>query len=272
MATPGWYPDPDGTRGGVRYWDGTRWGESRQGPASRSLPFWVFLVVGALVVGLGVWFVARGLNTDPPSEPPVSRPVSNDPDGPIARPTSPPPSPTPTPTASAVPCPMAGFADSSGATDLNHAGLTVTAPEGWAPYRSSVSVALRDQRSAHLDAEGSSWMSFMTVGYADRSEFPDAESASRQVIECHVTSGRFSGYTGHDEVSVTSPPHGEDGAWLYEMQATSTNAPGGGALFIAYAVDLGHAEGISVFWGGAVNSDAKALNDLRRAALSVEPA
>jgi hypothetical protein len=28
-APPGWHPDPDGTAGGLRYWDGTQWTDQR---------------------------------------------------------------------------------------------------------------------------------------------------------------------------------------------------------------------------------------------------
>jgi hypothetical protein len=36
--TPGWYPDPSGQPGAVRYWDGQRWTEYRQGPDPSGAP------------------------------------------------------------------------------------------------------------------------------------------------------------------------------------------------------------------------------------------
>ena len=39
MSQPGWYPDPAGTPGGYRFWDGTTWSaEVRGGPAAPDGP------------------------------------------------------------------------------------------------------------------------------------------------------------------------------------------------------------------------------------------
>ena len=60
LPPPGWYPDPQGPPGQIRYWDGVRWTEHRHAyapapasaPARRSSKAWVgWVVAGVVAVG-----------------------------------------------------------------------------------------------------------------------------------------------------------------------------------------------------------------------------
>lgn len=227
---------------------------------------WVGLAVVVVVAfAWGLWGVLR----DTAVEDPVA----------TARPTgsvwneSPPPKPTPTPTpmpsnpipspSAAVDCPVVDniLADHPRDGRVHGGGLSFSLPDGW-NNDGGWSRLLTDQSGASRIFEGG-WGSFLSVGAAPSAAgFLDPALTATQVVECHVTSSRFSGYTGYTiESSEETTVDGSPGWWI-RARATSMVIPGGSATFDVVVVDTGSPETDAVYWAGVVDADAKALADL----------
>lgn len=268
MSTPpGWYPDPqDQSR--QRYWDGQQWTSALQErPKTSAVWIWA-AVAGIAVIAVIVWFVFDPAGT--PESTATSRPSgsvwdeqpasSPPPESPTASPT---PSPTPS-QAQVVDCPTQPTVDPN--DDMwSTGGLTMTVPDGWSEATASVSIFLTNQDTATLSMSGSGWMSFLEVGVARASAgFSDPATTAQQVIECHITSGYFPGYTGHEVLSVEPTEVSGTPGFQVEIHATSDQAPGGGALFLAVAI-LSTSGDLVVFWSGALDADEKAKTDQQSA-------
>lgn len=107
MPQPGWYPDPDGTPGRLRWWDGQGWTPTVQIPAnpagtttrpapqpggSRSVSAMIALGVLAVVLGVSLGMLAQPFGSPPP---PARTPT---PTVPVPGSESPSAAPAPTPT------------------------------------------------------------------------------------------------------------------------------------------------------------------------------
>lgn len=141
-------------------------------------------------------------------------------------------------------------------------GLSFAVPEGWTSG-GTWSRVLTDQSGAGRHHSGSTWSSLLTVGIAPHeSGFDDPRTTAIQIFECHVSSSNFPGYLGRaivvDEAITVD---GKPGRWV-RGHAESSQVPGGGATYDMVVLDLGDKEGLSVYWGGVVDADTKALADL----------
>ncbi|RMB61933.1 DUF2510 domain-containing protein [Tessaracoccus antarcticus] len=277
MADAGWYPDPEGRPGHVRYWDGQAWvGESTpsdEGARTSNAPGapgrgrTVLLIALAVVLvvafGWGVWESLRDAVTEDPvaSARPTGSVWNEEP--PTVAPSTPVPT-DPTPSGgAAVDCPVVNNVVEDHPRDgrVHGGGMSFGVPEGWAEG-GSWSMVLTDESGASRLFD-SGWASFLAVGRAPSAAgFVDPALTAVQVLECHVTSGRFSGYTGHtidtsQEITIDGQP-----GWWVRGQATSTRIPGGGATYDVVVVDTGSPDGDAVYWAGAVDADATALADL----------
>ena len=91
MSQPGWYPDPGGSRGRYRYWDGSSWSvETTADPAGTPAPgtplgrgereggrggWWIAAIVVVVVAVLVAWFVTRSTSpTATPEDTSTARP------------------------------------------------------------------------------------------------------------------------------------------------------------------------------------------------------
>lgn len=263
MSQPGWYPDPAGS-GGLRYWDGQRWvGDARKiehdqdrvepvPPGRRRAPAWVVAVtilVALIVIGIIGWLSWPRERPVETASPTISG--WDETSGPTS---APPTTPSPQPSTSQVACPLVtGTASGlSTSTQIEGGGLSFARPEGWRQSTSRVSTTLSQTGTVTIPFPATTWVSYMEVGYGP--EFTDAESASRQVIECHVTSDSFPGFVdyqvqGVEQIDVDGHP-----AWLTRMHAATADAPGGGASFVGVAIEVGD-DPIRVFVAGAVDGD-----------------
>ena len=278
MSQPGWYPDPKDPEDQMRYWDGKAWKgapEPRRPATTPGSPgrkggwvMWVVLAVGVVAVALLAWSVlGRGLQPTTPTDT-----VSTEPTGSAwneKAPDSPSPSPTaPDPSAGQqVPCPQVDIrtVPSADASRLTAAGLSVPTPSG-GTNATAISRLLTDATARTYQYPGSTWASFLSIGRAPASEgFTDPATTARRVIECHLTGNRFGGYESHEVlVSEAVTVDGRQGHRV-RIHAVNSRAPGGGAVFDAVALDVGNPDGLSVYWGGAVDADADAKSMLDQA-------
>ncbi|MEO7587758.1 MAG: DUF2510 domain-containing protein [Arachnia sp.] len=271
MAGAGWYPDPEGRPEYVRYWDGQAWAGhatpavARRRPAPPRQPprraLWIGLsVVVLLAFAWGLWGGLRnGATEDPVTTARPTGSVWNE-EPPTVSPSNPPPT-DPTPTRDArTDCPVVNNVVADHPLDgrVHGGGLSFALPEGWSDG-GSWSMVLTDESGASRSFDGG-WASFLAVGRAPSAAgFVDPALTAVQVLECHVTSGRFTGYTGHtidtsQEITVDGKP-----GWWVRGRATSTRIPGGSATYDVVVVDTGDADGDAVYWAGAVDADATAV-------------
>lgn len=279
MPVPGWYPDPKGQPGHVRYWDGSRWqGLARPAAATtppktadrpdRS-PAWLVLAAVLIVAVVGGWFLTRG---SPGAQPDTN---SASPTGShwdeLAPVSSSPPEPS---EATQVPCPEVtqSPAPLPSRTNLTNGRLSAKAPPNGSASRSGVSRLLTNHATFTYSYPDSSWLSFVSVGTipADAG-FTDPATTARQVSECHLTSGNFTGLESYDVVnSETITVDGHPGHWM-RIAAVNSRTPGGGAIFDSVVIDSADPAGLQVYWSGVVNADSELLSqmDATRASIQV---
>lgn len=220
-------------------------------------------MVVLLAFAWGLWGGLRDAVTeDPPATARPTGSVWNEEPAPTPPPSPPPTDPAPTGGAT-VDCPVVENVVGDHPRDgrVHGGGLSFAAPEGWTDGGSWSMVLTDESGASRLFDDG--WASFLAVGRAPSAAgFLDPALTAVQVLECHVTSGRFSGYTGHTiETSQEITIDGEPGWWV-RGRATSTRIPGGSATYDVVVVDTGDADGDAVYWAGAVDADTTAVADL----------
>lgn len=272
VADAGWYPDPEGRPGYVRHWDGHAWAGDAipavtgRAPASPRRPrgaLWIGLAaVVVIAFAWGLWGGLRDSLTEDPGA--TARPTGSvwnesPMPPPTASPTPPPPEPATTGAAD-IGCPVVENVVEDHPRDgrIHGGGLSFGVPQGWSEG-GSWSLVLTDESGASRTFDDG-WASFLAVGRAPSAAgFLDPAVTAQQVLECHLTSGRFSGYKGHSiETSQELSVGGQPGWWV-RGKATSTRIPGGSATFDVVVVDTGNEQGAAVYWAGAVDADAAAL-------------
>lgn len=281
MPSPGWYEDPSGVPGQVRWWDGRAWtGQVRAAtPTSirRGAPAWPWLATLAvvLVLGLGVWLVLRPGGRPPQPLPyPATPSVTGwDERTPTVTPPSPtPPTPPPSvPQPTAIPCPAlpTGRAPHPSDGRLHGGGLVVDVPAGFSPTGARFLTWAQDEAAATKPA-GGTWLSFTGVAKVSSSHFHTPKDAASQLRQCHTSSGQFPGMTGEDQLASEAVNVAGHPGWWVRSNVTSTSAPGGGARFDYVVVDLGTPGEFGVYWAGVTFNDAPAMAavDVSRASLT----
>lgn len=218
MAQPGWYPDPVGTPGEFRYWDGTTWSAdtsatpglppeppTKPRPARRSGAV-VVLVAVVAIMALVVWRAGSGgslggsgdAQTDSPTVSAWDETATNAP-GPSS------------PGSSAPAC-----SDTQAGTDgkvvagrMQSGRLTAPTISTWEAPKRPVHIRGFTQSIGQIKTITSRWESSSLLATAARSDFPTAQQAARGLIDCLIFYVYFRGFTGAKTVS--SEPFSVDG-------------------------------------------------------------
>ena len=195
MATPGWYPDPDGSDT-PRYWNGENWEDSfREKTDSRSAArsnAWIF-GVGALtlliVVSTILWQPWKSNPWSAPTDNNSSRPTGRQWDEtiPSESPTSPQPSdgqgrPTACPIAQnpSLPTPQGNWFHSGG---IRYQGVP-----GWRTNKGNY-IDFASERSGQDDQVTSTWVAVTAIGQLSKTDYSaDTRTAAKQLISCLSTS------------------------------------------------------------------------------------
>ena len=222
MAVRGWYPDPGGTPGLFRYFDGSAWtphttrnpadplpgGRSDRGKGRKAAPFVIGVAAVLVVIIIATLVVWNQIDDAVPTN---SSSVSGwDDSSPIATPTpSPSPSPsraaktprrtsTPTPESSSsadtVSCDLGGpneFPEPDNETRVHGGPLSYARVQDWNPPRSSNRFFFSHDSYVQelVLPEDLGWAASVQVGVLDPLPGdPDAESTTQQLLQCLTTS------------------------------------------------------------------------------------
>lgn len=210
MAAPGWYPDPAGVPGQLRYFDGAAWTQQvqqegsapgasadpagvRTTPPSRGRWLWVsaagvFLVVLALVM---VWLFRPGGQVSGPSEQSATPTISawNETSSASASATR--PAACDLPGANRLPDPS--IADGR----LAVGPISMPVPAGWSGPVSENRVPYG--RDAHgftriiTEETQMGWASSVTIGLTSFDSYPGPKDAARAILQCILTSAFYTG-------------------------------------------------------------------------------
>lgn len=250
---PGWYPDPAGTPGQFRYWDGQSWSsQTTDDPARATAPGatstmpnpttaaapgrggrgGLAVVLAALVaLALLVWaLLSMGGSSSPKLVPEDTNSAS--PTGPVwneksATPSAPGSSPAPS-NGAMVDCPTLGGMGSKGPINgqLRGGGLVATEIPGWdssstftLPWTQDLS---SQSKTIYSYNNGSgAWFSVSAVGALPKGEgFIDPKVSAEQMMSCFATSSYYSDFTGRkDLVSEAVTVSGHKG-WHLRAEVT----------------------------------------------------
>lgn len=254
MSAAGWYPDPDGTPGRYRYWDGQSWssattddprttppeGGARRAAGyaaaggtahptraaqerhrSRRVPLIILAaIVLLIIVGVGGVIALRGAGwsaTDPP--PPTVSAWDDSSPTPTARPTpSPSPSPRPSPSAGQVRCPV-GDPD-AGPDDPDdgrvHGGrLSFAMVDGYGEPQPRSRLSWFYDTASQLQITEPGWASSFTVGEVERAEsFGTLQQAAEHTLQCMIAGDGFEGFSGRKDLGSEARKVDDREAWM----------------------------------------------------------
>lgn len=269
---PGWYPDPSDPQR-ARWWDGQQWapaGQEPKGATSSKTGLWVALGVLVVVIVLVILMITGnsipGLGGGARPDTQSARPTGSVWDETV--PTDTPSETGPGDLGETVECPRV---DDERISTNQHdlivgGGVSFERPDGWDEIRFQWSGTLTDQGGMERGIPGTTWYSVLTVGQAPaEAGFTDPRITARQNLDCYVTSAIYPGLTDrhylHDEAITVD---GHQGWWI-QVDAFSTEAPGGGSTFDFVVLDIGDPNGLAVFLGEAVWADEQAATDVAAA-------
>lgn len=276
---PGWYPDPAGTAGRFRFWDGQAWSQqtttdpgrippptlSRSG-SDRSAPggrgWIVALIVLAVVTGLIAIILiintvtaqrGGGIATEDTNsaEPTISAWDETS-------------RPTPPPTGGAlVTCPVTAVAARTRQSDPNRllgGGLAVNKIQGW--RNTQMYLQWVSDFNTQVDTVYPAWMSNIGVGALNHQDgFIEPQVAALQTMECFASSGYYKEFTGrkdliNEEVTVDGRPGWRIRAEVYVTMPELPQVAGDVADIIV--VDLGpQANHLGVFISSVTIGDTR---------------
>lgn len=206
MPSAGWYPDPDGTPGRNRYWNGTAWTDLTSTPrrgARRGLIIGVLALVIIVVVITALVIRSRRADLSIDDGPPQSTASGWNDSSPLPTPT--PSSPSSKPSAEPVPTghpqacdqydtsqPPAPPADGrvhGGPLSFRQLG------NGWGqPYASNRFPFSKDAYVQTEDLQQKlPWQASVEVGVNTMHPLPGAGSATAELLQCLVTSDFYTG-------------------------------------------------------------------------------
>ncbi|MDO5737353.1 MAG: DUF2510 domain-containing protein [Propionibacteriaceae bacterium] len=271
MSAPGWYPDPTGKQGALRYWDGTAW---QQQPAIAAEPagnrLWLWFIVAMVVIGaLVAAFMLRpnGLATtveDTNSARPTGSQWNE-----VA------PSETPTNeqdpgSGEIVDCPKNSFEDRSEISAdgrMYGGGLSFVAPGGWSWEKQPIQMPWLYDHNSTIRVITTGWMSNLSVGEVKRSEgFKDPRGTATQLMGCLASSGLYFGFSGREDLTNQSFTLDGHGGWRMTANVRVDNQGSiEGDVVDIIVLDLGDPEKLAVFISCATINNEGNLKEVQKA-------
>lgn len=279
MSEPGWYPDPNGTPGRFRYWDGATWSRqtaSRPGPtpprSTGRRGGMIILGAAVLVVVLGVIIVVTvrqaglGSRAFTDQDLPSSTDSGWDDSSPSPSPTPSPsstPSPSPSPaitpgpsgtsTAALTECPHGSpstRADHPRDGRMHGGGLSFPHIDGWNDDLQSSEISWAHDVASQGRPVVPGWVTLVAVGELRESDgFTAPKQAAESVMQCLASSDWY-----EDAVSTTalkSQTRTVDGhrAWWIRSEIRVEHRPVEGDTVDVIVVDTGHPGSFGLFLG-----------------------
>ena len=222
MSQPGWYPDPAGSRGRYRYWNGVSWSaETTANPAGTPAPgpgfadggarrghrgWWIAVVALVVTGGLIAWFVTRtGTPTAAREDPNTAAPtVSAWNETSTPTPESSSASTTQPGTARSVDCPVAPTLTLPHAADGRLHGGHLSVEMLPAPWFDDFTgfVDWSVDTSGQLLEIVPGWVSNSAVGGLLTAQgFTNPEQAAYAFLSCYATSSYYQGFTGRTDLT-----------------------------------------------------------------------
>lgn len=278
MAGAGWYPDPAGTQGQLRYFNGAQWtndvrpdvatpGDDKGG-RGRGRGGLLAAIVAVLAVSLVVWFVFRpgGNQATFPEDTNSSEPTISGWD----ETSTPTPTPTPSTTepsgATRVDCPNSGGGYGFRRDGNRRVGGQLSfETQGWG--EGGFSMPFAHDVSAESRQIQFGWYSNLAVGALLKSDgFTEPAASALAMTQCLATSSYFSTYTGHK--TLTSEAITIDGKpghrMVTEIYVAEPNDVTGDRVTVI-VVDTGQGEQLSFFVSAATITNPGNLAEADRA-------
>ena len=295
MSMPGWYPDPAGTPGQFRYWDGSQWSSQTTSspqsgapqPGATPGPFGddqrrksrgplILVLALVLALALGAYWLIWGRNPsgkaaqeDTHTAAPTVSAWDEKNKTPSATPSPSEPDPS---NAQLVACPDVGLTSSmSTGTTLQGGGLVADKLAGWSDDSFTMN-GVYDIQSQRLSIT-STWVSNIGVGAVHKADgFTDPRRTAQSLMSCIATSWYYRGYTGRkDLVSEQITVSGHSGWHLRTEVHVNNQGSIQGDTCDLVIVDTGSADTLGFFFTAATIGDTKvqAVVDAARAGLRV---
>lgn len=305
-STPGWYPDPAGTPGRFRYWDGRAWSAttttdpSQPPPAAATTPsqpadqsrrpgrgLLIGIIATALVLVVVVVLGVRALldqggpitGPPPPSSTVSAWDETSKPDPtPSASPSpSDPPSPSDEPPPEQVACPQGDpVARNDHPADgrVHGGGLSFPKVSGWEDNPGAGFTWAYDV-AAQSDPVEETWVALMAVGALRMADgFENPQASAEAITACLSTSDYYAGFTGATELDSGEVTVDGQPGWRIrtEIRVDDPDVEAEGDVLDVVVVDTGAGESLGMFVGAVPLDDDSRLTvlDETEAALAVD--